>query len=170
MAIIDVALRIANEAHAGQTDKSGKPYIIHVLGVYHGVLASGGSLTACCVALLHDVVEDSDYGLDMIWNDLIPHATAGEIAEIIQALDYMTKREGESYFESYLPRICRDPIAVTVKLADVRNNVSRLPELAKTQPLEANRLIIKYGKAADILTAAEFHHYSQTILRGMKVS
>ena len=104
------ALEIAKKAHAGQKDKGGRPYIEHpmtVASMVHGRKAK-------IVALLHDVCEDSDITLQ----DL---REAGFSKRIVDAVDAVTKREGERY-RHYLNRVKENRLATRVKIADATHN------------------------------------------------
>lgn len=108
---LDDALRIAVAAHAGQVDKAGQPYILHPLRLMMRMTSE----TARIVAVLHDVVEDSDVSLD----DL---RAAGFGDEVIDAVDLVTRRETESYDE-FIARIAPHALARQVKLADLEDNM-----------------------------------------------
>lgn len=114
---INFALKIARKAHEGQKDKGGQPYINHPMAVADLVK----SQTEKIVALLHDVCEDSDITID----DL---RVAGFNDEVLEAVKAITKVDGESY-EEYLDRVARNPVATTVKIADMTHNsdLSRIP-------------------------------------------
>ncbi|MEA5418722.1 GTP pyrophosphokinase [Spirulina sp. CCNP1310] len=109
-ALLNVAIALAHQAHQGQMDKGGHPYIGHPLRV----MAAMGDEEAKIVAVLHDAIEDSDLSLA----DL---TAAGFPAVITQALDALTKRAGEAY-EDYLQRVMANPLALRVKIADMEDN------------------------------------------------
>jgi (p)ppGpp synthase/HD superfamily hydrolase len=111
MPTIEDAIRLALDKHHGQTDKSGAPYILHPLRV----MAQMQNDTERIVAILHDVVEDSDVTLDALRN-------IGYSEEIVAAIDHLTRREGESY-EAFIQRIKPHPLAVRVKLGDLQDNM-----------------------------------------------
>ena len=111
MPTIEDAIRLALDKHHGQTDKAGEPYILHPLRV----MAQMQTETEQIVAVLHDVVEDSDVTLD----DL-RRMGYGEV--IVAAVDQLSRRAGESYDE-FIERIKPHPLAVRVKLADLRDNM-----------------------------------------------
>lgn len=119
MSDLDTALALAVEAHRGQLDKAGQPYILHPLRV----MARVSTPTERLVAVLHDVVEDSPTTLD----DL---RRAGFSDEVVRAVDFLTRREDESY-EAFIERVAGDPLARRVKLADLEDNMTltRLAEL-----------------------------------------
>lgn len=131
MHLIELALRLALEAHAGQRDRSGEPYILHPIRVM-GALEGDAARAA---ALLHDVVEDSDTTLDDLRRAGVPES-------VVQAVDALTKREGEHY-DSYLDRVIADPLARLVKRSDVRDNlrVERLPEVGQGDVARLNRYL-----------------------------
>lgn len=110
------ALRISFDAHKNQVDKSGMPYVYHP---FHLAEQMQDEYTVC-VALLHDVVEDTDYAL----TDLIE---AGFPAPVTDAIALMTHDDAVPYMD-YVKKLRNDPIARAVKLADLRHNsdLSRL--------------------------------------------
>jgi hypothetical protein len=111
----DIAFELARKAHEGQYDKGGRPYIEHPLAVEKMLVSPRQRI----VALLHDVVEDTDTTLE----DLKPFGK-----EIVAAVDAITKRDSES-LKDYLTRIKANPIARAVKIADLTHNsdLSRIP-------------------------------------------
>ena len=132
------AFEMAFRAHAGQIDKSGAPYIAHVVRVAAGVDGE----TAQVVGLLHDVVEDCDTTLA----DL--EAAFG--AEVAAAVDAITKRAGEANAE-YLIRVAANPLARMVKLSDIADN-SHPARLALLDQPTQDRLREKYAKARAALS------------------
>lgn len=108
---LERAIEIAVNAHAGQTDKSDAPYILHPLRV----MQDCDSEVAKTVAVLHDVIEDTP-------------VTEADIREegfsdtVLLALRRVTKRDGETYPE-FIRRVEDDAIAREVKLADIRDNM-----------------------------------------------
>jgi len=117
MRIEDRALMMATEAHSGQTDKVGNPYILHVIRVWLACQRQGHGSAVECAAILHDAVEDTDVTLSEI------EMTFG--IEVRDAVDALTKREGES-LDGYLARVAANPIARIVKVADSTDNYNRL--------------------------------------------
>lgn len=108
---VEDAVLLAVKAHTGQTDKYGQPYILHVLGV----AGRCRSVEEKIVAFLHDVVEDTDHTFD----DL---RKLGFSERIIEAVDCLTRRKGESY-DAFVLRIAPNPLARGVKLADLEDNM-----------------------------------------------
>ena len=137
--MLDRAITLAVAAHAGQTDRAGQPYILHPLRVMLAVEHPDERI----VAVLHDVVEDSAVTLD----DL---AKVGFSATVIEAIDSVTKREGESY-PQFVARAGQNMIGRTVKLADLRDN-SDLNRIGQQNMTEADwDRHLKYTKAIEQL-------------------
>ena len=109
--LLKKAIALATKAHHGQFDKGGHPYIGHPLRVMN----QGNSDEEKIVGVLHDSVEDSDLTLE----DL---KAEGFDRPIIEAVDAITKREGEST-PDYLQRVMDNPIALKVKIADMTDNM-----------------------------------------------
>ena len=105
-------LLIATNAHAGQFDKGGTPYILHPLKVMHYLKTDDEELQ--CIALGHDVIEDTD----VTYKDL---REAGISERVIAGIDALTKRLGETY-EDYKERVYANRDAMKVKLCDLRHN------------------------------------------------
>ncbi|SNG67257.1 metal dependent phosphohydrolase, HD region [Streptococcus pneumoniae] len=120
--MIDIALAIAKKAHAGQVDKAGIDYIQHPLYVASQVKTEQEK----AVALLHDVIEDSDVTAD----DLL---ASGLSNEVVTAVQILTKKKGQSYQE-YLEKVKSNNLARIVKLADLKHNsdLSRLKSVTNT--------------------------------------
>lgn len=141
MATLEDAIALAALAHKGQRDKAGAPYILHPLRMMLRLTTEEERI----VAALHDVVEDTGWTLD----DL---RASGFAESIIEAVDGMTHRDGESY-EDFVARAARHPVSRAVKLADLDDNsdASRLP--SPLTPKDRARLE-KYARARAILLAA----------------
>src|SRR5437763_10477369 len=105
MATIEKALQIAAQAHEGQKDKEGLPYILHPLRVMSRVEDEEAQI----VAVLHDVVEDTQVTLD----DL---RRAGFSASVLAAVQCVTHRKEEPYAD-YVIGCKNNPVARLVKLA-----------------------------------------------------
>ncbi len=119
MLLLEKAIEIASRAHHGQTDRYGAPYILHPMRVMSRVQSDAEKI----VAILHDVVEDTKWTFDDLRSEGFPD-------EIVQAIDCLTKREGEPYAE-LVERSAGNPIARRVKLADLEDNmdIRRMPEV-----------------------------------------
>ena len=103
------AMQIAYEAHHGQVDKAGVPYIFHPLHLAETMEDE----ISCCVAILHDTVEDTHITLEDLAAEFPP--------EVVEAVGLLTHEEGTDYFD-YVRRIRSNPIAKNVKLADLAHN------------------------------------------------
>lgn len=136
--LIKQCLKIASEAHATQLDKAKITYLLHpilvslmvethdrsVLKRWACALTEQELIWAQCVALLHDVLEDSTVTVENLRND---HHLPSEICD---AVDILTKIEGEDYAD-YLIRVKANPLSRVVKLADLLDNANldRLPKV-----------------------------------------
>ena len=138
MLLYQQALAIAEDAHKGQVDKAGVDYIQHplfVASLVEGELAK-------TVALLHDVVEDSDWTLGDLRKEGLPEG-------VVQAVGIITKKRNENY-EEYILRVKQNPLARKVKLADLQHN-SDLSRLANVTDRDRKR-VAKYQKAIAFLS------------------
>jgi (p)ppGpp synthase/HD superfamily hydrolase len=136
---IENAIALAARAHAGQKDKSERPYVLHVLRVMLAVPDD-----AKIAAVLHDIVEDTETTLE----DL---RALGVTAEDLEAIDLVTYKKTESR-DVYYARIRMNPRALAVKLADIADNAN--PErLARLDAETRARLKEKYEKARSQLIA-----------------
>ena len=138
MSTLERAIAIAVEAHAGQFDKAGTPYIIHPLRVMLSLKSNNERI----VGVLHDVCEDCP-GWDF---DRLRREGFSEI--VIDALRSVTKIEGESY-DDFVVRASRNEIGRAVKIADLIDNsdVSRISE-----PTDRDReRLAKYARALAFL-------------------
>lgn len=149
------ALRLAMSAHDGQVDKLGAPYINHVTAVARGVAAFGEQMAI--VALLHDVVEDTDLTLQ----DL---RRAGVRIESLISIQLLTKSPGQQ-LRPYLEAITLNRTALLVKISDNAHNT--LPERVAAIEDEAvrKRLSRKYALGRDILWNAAPKEEVRQILR-----
>ena len=103
------AMVLAYNAHHGQFDKGGVPYIFHPIHLAEQM----DDEISTCVALLHDTVEDTDVTLEDLAKDFP--------AEVVNAVRLLTHAEDVEYFD-YVRAIREDPIAAKVKLADLTHN------------------------------------------------
>ena len=133
----ELALQIAQKAHAGQVDKAGKDYILHPMTVASYMDTD----TEKTIAYLHDVLEDTDVTVDAL-RKIFPN-------EIVDTLITLTHKKDESYFE-YIQRVSTSKLAKKVKVADLLHNldITRIKEPTK-QDYER---LEKYKKAILYLT------------------
>ena len=104
------AMKIAYDAHHGQLDKGGLPYVFHP---WHLAEQMDDEISTIA-ALLHDVVEDTDWTLEQLEAEGFP-------PESMEALGLLTHPEGQPYME-YVAGLRHNSVAVKVKLADLRHN------------------------------------------------
>ena len=139
------ALRFAYNAHHGQLDYNGIPYIFHPLHLAEQM----DEEIACCAALLHDVVEDTAVTLEELAREF-----PAEVVEVVRLLTHEDTAESNNgdYF-SYLLPIKAHPIAKKVKLADIAHNADQSrcvgSDLTEEQLAYWKQ---KYQKALEILS------------------
>jgi (p)ppGpp synthase/HD superfamily hydrolase len=135
------ALRLCFDSHKDQVDKTGLPYVFHPFHLAEQMDDEYGTV----VALLHDVVEDTDTTL----RDL---SAMGYPEEVIDALALLTHAEGVPYMD-YVKKIKTNDVAKAVKLADLRHN-SDMTRLDSTTPKDILRCE-KYKSAIELLEKSE---------------
>ena len=114
MKLIETSLQLALRAYGGKTDKAGREYILHPLRV----MAKMNTDPERSAALLHDVLEDSDITAEELLAEGIP-------AEVVEAIQYLSKNEGEDY-QNFVARAKQNKIAARVKIADIEDNIDVL--------------------------------------------
>ena len=137
---------LARRAHAGQTDKAGRPYAEHLAAVAEGVRARGGDADQIAAAWLHDAVEDD--ALSEEWLAAAP--LTARTKAVVHAL---TKRAGEEP-EAYARRILATPGALLVKEADLAHNADPA-RLAVLDAPTRKRLTEKYTRMRALLGLGE---------------
>ena len=132
-----IALKLCFEAHKDQIDKSGMPYVFHPFHLAEQMADENTTI----VALLHDVIEDTEYTLD----DL---RKFGFAEDVLSAISLMTHADDVPYME-YVVKIKTNPIAKAVKLADLKHNsdMSRLDRITQIDEERAK----KYKQAIELL-------------------
>lgn len=134
-----LALKLCFEAHKNQTDKSGMPYVFHPFHLAEQMVTEDTTV----VALLHDVVEDSDYTIE----DL---TAMGFSKTVTDAIRLMTHDDAVDYMD-YVRAIKENPVAKAVKIADLKHNsdTTRLDVVDE----KAKKRVEKYAKAMALLEA-----------------
>ena len=132
------AMKLCFKAHKDQVDKSGLPYVFHPFHLAEQMQDEATTITA----LLHDVVEDSDYSLQELIDMGFPK-------EVTDAIALMTHDDAVPYLD-YVRNLKDNPVARAVKLADLKHNsdLSRLDVINE----KALKRVEKYHKAIRILT------------------
>ncbi|MCI8483348.1 MAG: bifunctional (p)ppGpp synthetase/guanosine-3',5'-bis(diphosphate) 3'-pyrophosphohydrolase [Lachnospiraceae bacterium] len=130
------AMEIAYQAHHGQRDAGGTPYIFHVTHVAEQMEDE----VTTCAALLHDVVEDTEITLQQLQQEF-----PREVTELVSLL---TRAPKEDYFV-YIERICGNEAAKRIKLADLAHNSdrSRLADTALVSEEKQEIWRVRYEKA-----------------------
>lgn len=118
LSLLERAIEIAVKAHAGQKEKNGVPYVFHPLRL---MLQQKTDETRIA-AVLHDVVEDTDWTIDDLRKEGFPD-------RVLKAVESLTRSPDESYDE-YLQRARSNPISIQVKMTDLKDNLNlrRIPE------------------------------------------
>jgi (p)ppGpp synthase/HD superfamily hydrolase len=146
---IEQALRLAIHYHAGQRDKEGKCYMLHLLRV----MMACSTPEAMQVAVLHDVLEDTSATADEL------HA-AGMSREVVEAVSLLTKPESMRY-EDYIIRLSCNASARQVKIADILDNyrldrVAYRPDHRHEDRQRIERYILSYQFLAEKLDQNEY--------------
>lgn len=110
--LLSKAINLAMQAHAGQVDKAGMPYIGHVMRV----MQAGKTIDEKIVGVLHDVVEDTTWTFDALLAEGFP-------VHIVDALHCVTKLSDDEPYESFINRVKTNPLAVAVKINDLTDNM-----------------------------------------------
>lgn len=132
MITIEEAIIIATQAHMGQKDKLGHPYILHPLRVM--LSFQHHEYNEKIVALLHDVLEDTKWTVD----DLVDVGVSAHQISALQCLTHSPHMSGEQY----IAIVKTNPLATVVKLRDIADNLSRIEYLPVDQQ---DRLRQKYA-------------------------
>ena len=129
--LLEKAIAIAVEAHRGQTDRYGVPYILHPMRV----MCRLDTVAEKTVGILHDVVEDTDWTFEGLQKEGFPRV-------VLEALDSVTKRKGEAY-EDFVKRSAASPVGRKVKLADLEDNMDlrRLREITNDDKTRLQKYI-----------------------------
>ena len=134
------AMVVAYNAHHGQVDKCGIPYIFHPIHLAEQM----DDEISCTVALLHDVVEDTEITIKDLAK-LFP-------GKVIDAVKLLTRKKDTSYYE-YIEALKSNKVAVKVKLADLDHNldVTRMTQEDSLESAKVKALRSRYEKAKEIL-------------------
>ena len=135
--LLEKAIALAVEAHAGQFDKAGNPYILHPLHLMLQMETENERITA----VLHDIVEDTAVTMDDLANLGFPPA-------VLAALGLLTHDPAVPY-DDYILQVKANPLARCVKLADLAHNMD-IRRLKNPTAKDWSRLA-KYRQAWDML-------------------
>ena len=136
---LERAIQIAVDAHAGAKDRGGKAYILHPISVMMRCKTDEEKI----VAILHDVVEDTDWTFEALREE-------GFTETIIEALKTVTKHSDDEDYDEFIQRSLKNESGRKVKIADLRENldVTRIGELTDKDIERIN----KYKRALKTLT------------------
>ncbi|MBY0206572.1 HD domain-containing protein [Paenibacillus cucumis Kampfer et al. 2016] len=134
---IESAISLALQAHKGQLDKGGQPYILHPLAVMNRV----ESMEEKIVAVLHDAIEDSEVTIEELRG-------LGFSEEILTAIQLLTRSTEDSY-EEFIEKTTTNRTARNVKIADIKENMN-ISRIKNPTQEDYNRLD-KYRKALERL-------------------
>lgn len=137
--LYEKAANLMLEKHRGQVDKAGLPYYEHLIRVSQDVFSGKRKI----VALLHDIVEDTDVTPEYLLQQGFPQ-------EIVDAVVAISRKEGESY-EDFIDRVAENKLATEVKLSDLEDNMNifRLPEITEKDRLRLNRYLKAWRKLVE---------------------
>lgn len=140
-ALTNKAIKIAYKAHLGMTDGAGVPLVCHPLHVAEDMTDEEST----CVALLHDVVEDSQITIEDLQKEFPKSVT--------EAVKLLTREKGTEYFD-YISAIKKNPLALRVKLADLKHNSdhTRLAGCENIDREKMEKLKNRYKRAVEMLT------------------
>lgn len=124
---LEEAIAIAASAHKGQVDKGGSPYILHPLRLMMRMTSPEAQIAA----VLHDVVEDTDWTIEQLREE-------GFSEVVIEAVEALTERAGEDYGH-FVDRASSNQIARRIKIADIEDNMNLL-RIDELRPKDLARL------------------------------
>jgi hypothetical protein len=132
--MLEKAIQIAIEAHLGQTDKAGAPYLLHLIRVMN----AGQTEDERICGILHDLVEDTPWTFEALRRE-------GFSEEVIRALVCVTKQPNETYTH-FIERIKKNSLATKVKLNDLRDNmdITRLTFITEEDTQRLNKYLKAY--------------------------
>jgi (p)ppGpp synthase/HD superfamily hydrolase len=111
--LLNRAIKIAQKAHRGQTDKFGTPYIGHVIRVMN----AGKTYDEKIVGVLHDVIEDCpEITLEYLLQEGFPN-------DIVFAIECLTKTPADQDYTEFVKQTEKSPLAVSVKMNDLKDNM-----------------------------------------------
>ena len=139
--LLEKSIHLAVNAHLGQVDKAGMPYIFHPMRVMQNCVG----LEEKIVAILHDILEDTNTTIQQLEESGLP-------ANIIEAIVTITKIDSESYHE-FIKRVSNNKLATSVKKQDLLDNM----DLTRLECIDdvAQVRYTKYEEAFTFLSAVE---------------
>lgn len=135
--LLTKAIAIAFEAHKDQKDKYGAPYLAHV----SRVMNAGKNEDEKIVGVLHDLIEDTPWTFEQLKAEGFPD-------HIIAAIECLTKKDENEDYNAFTERVSKNPLAIRVKLNDLRDNmdISRMPQVTEKDAARLNKYVQAYHK------------------------
>jgi len=132
--ILEKAIRLAAKTHRGQKDRFKKPFVLHVMSV----VGRGNDLEEQVLGALHDVIERSVLEIEDLRRKGYPE-------RVLQALDHISRRDGESYSE-YIDRVELNNLATRVKIHDLADkmDISKIKKISEDDRSRFNRQLKAY--------------------------
>jgi len=140
--MLQKAIQIAIKAHDGQTDKTGMPYLGHIMRV----MEAGKTDDEKIVGILHDIVEDTDWTFEKLETEGFPE-------HIVDAIKCLTKTFEEEPYDDFIKRVQLNPLAIRVKINDLTDNMD-IRRLSTISEKDVERLK-KYHRAYKTLINLE---------------
>jgi len=137
--LLERAISIALDVHRGQTDRNGRPYILHPLHI----MLQMDDEAEMIAAVLHDTIEDSEMTLEELREE-------GFSGEVLTAVELLTHEKESVPYEDYVWRLKPNPMARKIKMADLKHNMD-IRRMDRVQESDLSRLQ-KYHRAWRILT------------------
>jgi (p)ppGpp synthase/HD superfamily hydrolase len=133
--LLSKAIEIAMQAHDGQTDKAGMPYIGHVMRV----MQAGRTMDEKIAGVLHDILEDTPWTFEALLAEGFP-------AHIVDALRCVTKLHDDEPYEEFIQRVKSNPLAVAVKINDLTDNmdIRRLADITDKDVIRLRKYLKAY--------------------------
>ena len=152
---MESAIRLAAKVHRGQLDRTGKPYILHVMRV----MMRGHDLEEQVLGALHDVLERSELTVDDLAAKNFP-------PRILKALQHISRDPDETY-EAYIDRVIKDGLASRVKLHDLADKIDLLhvQSITVADMKRYNKQLVAYHRLKRLVAEAR----AQMTLQAVKV-
>jgi len=145
MSTLEKAIALAAKSHVGMTDKAGAPYILHPLRV----MMKMNTIDEMIVAILHDVVEDTEVTFDDLRQMGFNEAVIDGVSSVTLTEREEATKNDESVYMAFIRRAAANPIGRKVKLADLEDNMD-ITRIANPTDKDRNR-IAKYCRAVALI-------------------
>ena len=145
---LDIVASIAGDALTGLRDKAGDPIFWHATEIAGDLEQAGKSMVTVAVALLHDVLEDSDWDAKRLHQELVERSSklSEQAKAIVLHVLILTRQQGKETYAEYIDRIKESSdIAKTVKIEDVKHHLKNSKYISES-------LVRRYTKALKTLT------------------